>query len=141
MPIGFDPIQHLTRFGNQENTFGFATTPVVKVEAVRIGVPQAEPAAPFWRNTGRQGTLDTRALNSGLSVVLAYTPQVGAVGQRTARIVAKPVPLLEEVISHMVANLVQLVAMGVADFVDVRRINDDLAAVGDGWLHLIHPLS
>ena len=50
------------------------------------------------------------------------------------------IPLLEEVIPAVVADLIQQVAMRVGNLGDVRGVDDDLASVGNGRLHLVHAL-
>ena len=74
-----------------------------------------------------------------LGVAGARAAQVGRVGEVAPVVAGEPVPLPEEVVAAVVADLLDgRVHRG--DLRDVRRVEDDLAAVGDDRLDLVEAL-
>ena len=65
---------------------------------------------------------------------------VRRVRQDAAGIVLETLPLRQEVVAAVVADLVEQLAVDVADLGDVRRVDHDLAAVGHRRLDLVHAL-
>ena len=53
---------------------------------------------------------------------------------------SEAVPLREEIVAAVIADLVEHAAVHVAGLAHVRRIDDDFAAVGDGRLRLVDAL-
>jgi hypothetical protein len=60
------------------------------------------------------------------------------VGEDASGEKAETVPVLEEVIAAVIADLADDCSVDVAYFANVRCVDDDLTAVGDGRLTLVH---
>ena len=85
-----------------------------------------------------KGIGDPEALTAN-GIVDAGTAEMGAVREVSPRVVLEAVPLLHEVVATVVPDLNDL-WMGGADFRDMWRVQNDLAAVGDDRLYLVEPL-
>src|SRR2546429_328716 len=61
-------------------------------------------------------------------------------GQNASRQVLKAIPLLDEIIPHMVADLVNQFAVRVGDLADMRGVDDDFASVSNRRFGFVHRL-
>ena len=95
--------------------------------------------AAFWRDAGRQRYPDTRALTP-LRVVLPAAGEMGAVRQDAPGLMAEAIPLPDKVVAHVVPDFCQRCAVGRTEFGDVRRVDNDLASVGNHRLKFVHTL-
>src|SRR6202158_5779438 len=60
--------------------------------------------------------------------------------QYAAGVMLEAVPLLQEVVTAVVSNFIDDLAVSVAEFGDMRSVDDDLGAVGNRRFELVHPL-
>ena len=81
---------------------------------------------------------DTRFLHTGGGIVGTQSLHVGGVGEHAAGVVLELVPLRNKVVAAVVANLVDQLAVRVADLINMRAVDHDFAAIGNGRLHLVH---
>ncbi len=61
--------------------------------------------------------------------------------QHTQRNVLETIPILQKVRQNVIADLVDVFSMHMADHIQVWRINDYFATEGDGRFKLVHGLS
>ena len=112
--------------------------PYCRVYLARVQVAEVEGTNHgFWDACGK-GNGDPEALTAN-GIVDAGTAEMGAVREVSPRVVLEAVPLLHEVVATVVPDLNDL-WMGGADFRDMWRVQNDLAAVGDDRLYLVEPL-
>ena len=57
------------------------------------------------------------------------------------RVMFELVPLLQKIIPTMVADLLDELPVRDGDFMDMRRVDDEFASIGDDWFELIHSLA
>ena len=104
-----------------------------RVEIVEIDRPNY-----ILRNTSGQCHRDPVPL-AVLSIPGALATQMSRVRQVAPWLIFKPVPLAEEVVAIVVANLGD-VWVHHGDLVDVRSVDDHLTTVGDDRLELVEAL-
>jgi len=114
-----------------EDALLLASHPCFGVNLSIIGIAEVDAPTAFLGNAGGQCDRDTRRFDTGCGIVGTRSLDVRAMGQNAARHVFKTIPLLDEIIPDMVADLVNQFAVRVGDLGDMRRIDDDLAAIGD----------
>src|SRR5579883_2211463 len=124
-------IERLTSMGYIEYALMLAILPLLEGNCARIEIAQVYPPATLLRNTGRQGHLDAWYLATGSGIIAARTLDMGAMGKNAARHIFEALPLLEEVVAHVVADLVDQPTMCVGDFANMRCIDNHFAAIGD----------
>ena len=108
------------------------------VDLGRIQVAQVDGLDGLPRDAGRQRHRHPVAL-AVLGVPAALAAQVGGVREVAPRAVHEPVPLPEEVVAVVVADLADL-RVHHRDLGDVRRVDDHLAAVGHDRFQLVEAL-
>src|SRR5436305_9712056 len=99
-------VQHLTCMWDIENTLVFASLPCFGVNLSIIGIAQVDAPAAFLGNAGRQGDRDARRFDAGSGIVGPRSFNVRTMGQNAAWHVFKAIPLLDEIIPDMVADLI-----------------------------------
>ncbi len=106
----------------------------------RRGVKVVEVNRPddLLGDTRREGDRDPILL-ALLGIPGALAAEMGGVRQVTPRLVLEAVPLAEEVVPAVIANLGDL-GMHHRHLGDVRSVNDHLATVGDDRLQLVEAL-
>src|SRR2546430_8050339 len=133
-------IQHLPRVADGQETLIFTIDPVLRGDVAVVQVTEIdEPTAGFWNPSG-QGDLDPRLFHAGAGIVAAGSLHVRAVRLDHAGDAGEAVCLLQEVVAHVVADLVDQLAMRVGHLGEVRRVDDHLTAVRYGRLCLVHGL-
>lgn len=123
-----------------QSALRFASGPGRRIDRARVEIAQVDLFAARLRDPGGQGHADARRLDPGRDVVAALSLDVRAVRQDAARDVFEAVPLLHKVIAHMVPDGIDQRAVRDRDLVDVRGVDDHLAAVGDDGLGFVHRL-
>src|SRR5262249_50877333 len=103
-------------------------------------VPVAEVHGPALRLADSRGQrdLDARALDA--LVVGAHAPDVRGVRHDASRNAREAGHLLHEIVADVIADLSDDVAVGARNPANVRRVDDDLAAVGHDRLDLVDAL-
>ena len=61
--------------------------------------------------------------------------------QNAPRQILELIPLLDKIIAAVITNLMNQFAMSQTDFLDVRRIDDQFAVIGQHGFQLVHTLS
>jgi hypothetical protein len=111
---------------------------VLDANLVGIVISKIDSAAHLFRDTARQGDVDARSFHPVFEA--AHTPHMSRVGQDTSRDMAESVHLPTEVIADVVADALDELAVHHRDLADVRRVDDQLPAVGHHRLELVHAL-
>src|SRR5579859_7634165 len=99
-------IQHLTCVWYVEYTLLFASLPCFRVNLPIIGIAQVDAPTAFLWNAGGQCDRDARRFDAACGVVDTCSLDVCTVCQNASRHVLKAVPLLEEILLDVVADLV-----------------------------------
>ncbi len=86
-------------------------------------------------------TVTRGAFDAGRRVVGALPLHVRRMREHATGVARKALGLREKVVTAVIADFVDKLAMRVAHLADVRRIDDDFAAVGDNRLDLVHSLA
>src|SRR5712692_10563775 len=134
------PVEHLPSVRHEQHTLLFMPLPLLGVDFPIVRIPQIDPSTAFLRYAGSQCHLNARRFYAIGSIVRATPLDVRTVGENTAWHILKAVPLFDKIIPHMVAHLVDQLAVCVRDFADMRSVDDYFTPVGDGRLCLVHRL-
>ena len=124
-----------------ENALLFASLPCFRVNVPVIGVAQVDAPTAFLWNAGCQCDRDTRRFDTGCGIVGTRSLDVRAVCQNATWNMFKAIPLLDEIIPDMVANLVNQLTVRVGDLGDVRSVDNDFTSVGNRWFGFVHRLA
>ena len=116
---------------DKEHALGLPVRVALDVDRPPIAVAEVDFPALRFAKPRRQRHADPRSLDSGLLVVSAYPVDVRRVGEDPPRLVLESIPLLQEVVPAVVADLSDVVPMRDRYFVEVRGIDDEFATVGD----------
>src|SRR5439155_10439632 len=123
-----------TGFRYDQNAFALASHPFFWLNRAGIAITKVDPRAAIGRNPRRERYLNARLFDSSGRIVFAQAAQMRTVRQNTPRAISELVPLLHEIIAHVIANLLDEGTMRVGKFRNMRRVNNDLAAIGDNRL-------
>src|SRR5438093_1609481 len=123
-------VQHLTCVWYEENTFLFASHPFFGVNLSIIGIAQVDTPTAFLWNAGGQCDRDARRFDAASGIVGTRSLNVRAVCQNASRHVFKAIPLLDEIVPDMVANLVNQFTVRVGGLGDMRGVDNDFASIG-----------
>src|SRR5579872_4001073 len=132
--------QHLPGVWDVEYTFLLASLPCCGVNLSIIGIAQVDATTAFLWNTCCQRDRDAWRFDASGSIVGPRSLDVRAMCQNAARHMFKTLPLLDEIIPDMVANLVNQFAMRVGYLADMRSVDNDFPAIGNRWFGLVHRL-
>src|SRR2546427_12855263 len=94
------PVQHLTRFGHQQNAFVLAVREILSSDAVRVAVAEVDLLAPIGRDLCGQRYPGARLFDAILK--RAQSVNVRAMGEHAPWVMLEPVPLFQKVIATMV---------------------------------------
>src|SRR6266852_3777125 len=131
-------VEHLTRVGHEQNALLFAPFPRLWVNLLVVCITKVNKPAAFFRDTGCQGHLDARRFNTCGRVIFACSLNVCAMGKNAARNIFETFPLLQKIIPHMVAYLVNELSMRIGYLGEMRCIDNDLAPVSYSRLGFVH---
>src|SRR5690349_16667443 len=101
--------------GDQDDTFALASLPLVDVNTVRIQIADVRAEAAFLRDAGCERDVNARRFGCCARVKGTEPLEMCRVRQHASGIVLEPVPLVEEIVAAMVADFVDVFAVGVAD--------------------------
>src|SRR6266567_7805799 len=112
--------------------------PLLEVYVAVVAISKVDAPAALLGNTCRQCHLHTRCFNTTGSIIATCTFDVRTMCKNTAGNIFEALPLLEKIVTHVIANLVDEFSMRIGNFSDMRRINNDFAPIGNGWLCFVH---
>ena len=122
--------------GDEQDAFVLAVGKILRINRRGIAVAKVDLPALGLGDLGGQRDLGAWRLHTVF--VSAQPLHMHAVRQRTPRHVLELIPLLEEIVAAMVADFLDRFAVRDADIADVRRVNDQLAAISQNGLELVH---
>src|SRR6185437_13233924 len=128
--------EHFAGFGDHQHAFVFAIGEVFRANALWIAVAEIDFAADGFRDGRGEGDLHAAVFHAVF--IRADAADVRGMCDHAPGIVLKFVPLLQEIIPAMVTEFGDDLAVHDGNFVDVRGVNDEFAAVGDNRLELVH---
>ena len=114
--------------------------PLGEIDIGRVRILEAEVLALLARNTRRERDGDPRRFDVTVDVVGARSLYVRRVRQDPQRVAPEAIPLSEEIVAAVIPDLIDHVPVNVAGLTHVRRVDDDLAAVGHRGLGLVNAL-
>jgi len=128
--------KHLPSFGHEEDIVVLTIGEVFGSNAVRVAVAEVHAFAFILGDLGSKGDLGA----AGFDAVFkgAKTADMRRMGEHAPRDVFKTVPLFEEIIAAMVADGLNMVAVTDANFFQMRRVNDQFAAIRQDRFKFIH---
>src|SRR5205085_1945689 len=112
-------IEHLPRMWHEQDSLLFSPFPHFGVDLPIVNIAQVHPMAAFFGDAGCQRDLDARRLGATGAVVGACPFDVRAVCQDGAWHIFETLPLLEEIVPHVVAHLVDQLAVRVGYLADM----------------------
>src|SRR5438876_5861161 len=130
------PVQHLTRFCHQQNAFVLAVRKLLDANPGRVAVTEVDSLALLRRDLCGQG--DPRARRFDAVFKRAQSVCVGAMREHASGVMLEPVPLLHKALATMVTDFLNHLAVRDANLRNVRRENDEFAAVGQDWFEFVH---
>src|SRR5215472_12349706 len=134
-------IKHLPGMRHQQNTFLLALFPLLHIDLPIVKISQVDEPAAFLGDSGSQCHRDTRRFDTACGIIGAHSFDVRAVRQDSAGDILETLPLFDEIIPHVVTDLVDQLTMCVGDLADMRGIYDNFAAICDGRFRFVHRLS
>lgn len=114
----------------------FAVGEIFGVDGSRVAVGEVDAGANFGGNSGGESHLDAGVFDAVFKS--ASSADMGGVSEDTAGDVGKAVPLLEEVVSDMVADFLDQFSVSDGDLVHVGGVDDEFATIGDDGFELVH---
>lgn len=128
--------KHFTRLGDKQDAIVLAIGEVFGSDAFRVAVAQVHAFAFVLGNLG--GERDLGAAFFDAVFERSKPADMGRMREDTPGHVFEPVPLFEEIVATMVTDGFDVVAVADTDFFQVRRVNDQFAAVGQHGFEFIH---
>ena len=101
----------------------FAAHPCFGVNLSIIGIAQVDAPTAFLWNAGRQCDRDARRFDAECLVVGPRSLDMRAMRQNASRYMFEAIPLLDEIIPDMVADLVNQFTVRVGDLGDMRGVD------------------
>ena len=123
------PIQLLSRLPYEQDPFVFSSGVVVEVDGGGVAVAEVDGVADRLGDFGGEGHLHAAFLDAVL--VGAAAAHVGRVGEDAPGVVLELVPLLDEIVAAVVADLHDMFTMRQRNLVEVRGIDNQLPPIGD----------
>ncbi len=136
-PVGrcFEPIKNLAGLGHEQNAFALAVGEVCDLDALGIAITEVDGAA------GVRGDLSGEG-DSGAWLFLSLAESAQAehmrgMCQNAPGMMFDFIPVGEEVVTAVVADLFDDPSVGDAELGDVRRVDDELAGIGQYGFELV----
>src|SRR5512143_3937303 len=104
--VRLDAIERLARFAYEQDSFPLASGPLLRIDRLRIHIPQVHALTAFARDARGQRDLDAVVLCPASRVIGAQPAQVCGMREHPSRHVAEFVPLLKEIVAAVIADLV-----------------------------------
>src|SRR4051794_34141336 len=123
-------IEHLARVRHHHRAAPALARPGLRLEAGGIAVAEGDARAALAGDAGGESDADARGLHLADGIVRAEALHVGGMGEDPSRIAAETVPLAEEVVAAVIADLVDEPPVHVAHLRHVGGEDHDLAPVG-----------
>src|SRR6266566_4901639 len=133
-------VEHFTGVWYVKNALLFASFPCFGIDLPIIGIAQVDAPTAFLWNSGSQSNRDARRFDAECLVVGSRSLDMRAMRQDASRYMFKAIPLLDEIILDMVADLVNQFTVRVGDLGDMRGVDNDFASVGNRWFGFVHRL-
>src|SRR5437667_10706811 len=130
------PVEHLPRFGHQQNAFVLAVREPLDSNPGRITVAEVYTLALLRRDFCGQRYPRARSFNTVFKSTQSV--DVRAMSEHAPRVMLEPIPLLQKVIATMVTDFLDHLAVREADFSNVRRVDNQFATVGQDRFELVH---
>src|SRR5262249_15889028 len=125
---------------NKQDSLVRPALPFIEVDLFGVEVAEVDALATFSRNLRGQRDFDARSLDSLLGVVSPDASQVRAVRDDAPGMMFEPVPLFHEIVAHMLTDLFQNAPVRLAYLINVRGVDDPLAAFFNRGFELVHSL-
>src|SRR5260370_34060186 len=131
-------IEYLACMGDKQYTLLFAAFPFPGINVPVVCIAQVHEPAAFFGYASCQRDLDARSFNAAGFLVGSRPFDMRAVRENTARNIFPAFPLFEKIIPHMITDLVAQLPMRVGYLREMRRVDNDLTAIGNRWLCFVH---
>src|SRR6266566_4031457 len=133
-------VEHFTGVWYVKNALLFASFPCFGIDLPIIGIAQVDAPTAFLWNSGSQSNRDARRLDAECLVVGSRSLDVRAMRQYASRYMFEAIPLLDEIILDMVADLVNQFTVCVGDLSDIRGVDNHFASIGNRRFGFVHRL-
>ncbi len=104
----------------------------------RVEVTQVQAGTVFGRDPAGECYADVGLFHAVRHP--AGAAQVGAVCQHAQRDILEALPILQKIGQDVITDLVDVLSVRPADRIQMRGVNDHLAANGHRWFELVHGL-
>ena len=121
-----------------QDALGLPVHEVLHPDAAPVAIAQVDLPAVRLRNPGGQGHPSPRGLDAIL--IGAAAKHVRAVCKGSPGQVLEPIPLLQEVVPTVVADLTDKLTVHHANLVEVGCVDDELPACSQDRFQLVHGL-